>query len=101
MREPMTEGVSKKLIDRGNRWQGGDTGWDVHHAVFAREFGQVYESAGQEPGLYSSGRSSPVDPLAESKCSADALGVQDSEPIANLADVPLSCSCTFRVRLLE
>lgn len=51
-REPMTEGVLEKLIDRGNRWLGGDTGWDVHYALFAREFGQVRESAGQELGFY-------------------------------------------------
>jgi AAA+ ATPase superfamily predicted ATPase len=51
-REPMTESVLEKLIDRGNRWLGGDTGWDVHYALFAREFGQVRESAGQEPGFY-------------------------------------------------
>jgi hypothetical protein len=51
-REPMTEGVLERLIDRGNRWLGGDTGWDVHYALFAREFGQVRESAGQEPGFY-------------------------------------------------
>jgi len=51
-REPMTEGVLEKLIDRGNRWLGGDTGWDVHYALFAREFGQVRESTGQEPGFY-------------------------------------------------
>jgi AAA+ ATPase superfamily predicted ATPase len=51
-REPMTEGVLERLIDRGNRWLGGDSGWDVHYALFAREFGQVRESAGQEPGFY-------------------------------------------------
>ena len=51
-REPMTERVVETLIDRGNRWLGGDTGWDVHYALFAREFGQVRESAGQEPGFY-------------------------------------------------
>jgi hypothetical protein len=51
-REPMTEGVLEKLIDRGNRWLGGDTGWDVHYALFAREFGQIRATAGQEPGFY-------------------------------------------------
>ena len=51
-REPITEGVLDKLIDRGNRWLGGDTGWVVHYALFAREFGQVRESIGQEPGFY-------------------------------------------------
>ena len=48
----MTEGVLEKLIDRGSRWLGGDTGWDVHDALFTREFGQVREAAGQEPGFY-------------------------------------------------
>ena len=48
----MTERVVETLIDRGNRWLGGDTGWDVHYALFAREFGQVRESAGREPGFY-------------------------------------------------
>ena len=51
-REPMTEGVLEKLIDRGNRWLGGDSGRAVHYALYAREFGQVRESAGQEPGFY-------------------------------------------------
>ncbi len=51
-REPMTEKVLETLIDRGNRWLGGDTGWDVHYALFAREFGQVRATAGQEPGFY-------------------------------------------------
>jgi AAA+ ATPase superfamily predicted ATPase len=50
--EPMTERILETLIDRGNRWLGGDTGWDVHYALFAREFGQVRERAGQEPGFY-------------------------------------------------
>ena len=36
----------------GARWPGGDTGWDVHYALFAREFSQVTETAGQEPGFY-------------------------------------------------
>ncbi len=48
----MTEGVLGKLIERGNRWLGGDTGRDAHYALFAREFGQVRESVGQEPGFY-------------------------------------------------
>lgn len=51
-REPMTEKVLETLIDRGNRWLGGDTGWDVYYAFFAREFGQVRATAGQEPGFY-------------------------------------------------
>jgi AAA+ ATPase superfamily predicted ATPase len=51
-REPLTEGVLDTLIDRGNHWLGGDTGWDVHYALFGREFGQVREQAGQEPGFY-------------------------------------------------
>ena len=51
-REPLTEGVLDTLIDRGNRWLGGDTGWDVHYTLFAREFGRVRERAGQEPGIY-------------------------------------------------
>lgn len=51
-REPVTESVLDKLIDRGNRWLGGDTGWDVHYALFAREFGQARAMAGQEPGFY-------------------------------------------------
>jgi hypothetical protein len=51
-REPVTESVLDKLIDRGNRWLGGDTGWDVHYALFAREFGQMQALAGQEPGFY-------------------------------------------------
>lgn len=51
-REPTTESVLDKLIDRGNRWLAGDTGWDVHYALFAREFGQVRRSAAQEPGFY-------------------------------------------------
>jgi hypothetical protein len=42
-----------KLIAHGNRWPGGDTGWDVHHALFAREFSQVQGLAGQEPGYNS------------------------------------------------
>ena len=44
--------VLERLIDRGNRWLGGDTGWDVHYALFAREFGQVRATASQEPGFY-------------------------------------------------
>jgi hypothetical protein len=51
-REPVTESVLDRLIDRGNRWLEGDTGWDVHYALFAREFGQVQALAGQEPGFY-------------------------------------------------
>lgn len=52
-REPLTEGVLDTLIDRGNHWLGGDTGWDVHYALFGREFGQAcVERAGQEPGFY-------------------------------------------------
>ncbi len=51
-REPMTENVLEKLIDRGNLWLAGDTSWDVHYALFGRAFGQVQESAGQEPGFY-------------------------------------------------
>ena len=50
-REPMTEGALETLIDRGNRWLGGDTGWDVHYAFFARSFGRLKESVGQEPGF--------------------------------------------------
>jgi len=30
----------------------GDTDWDVHYALYAHEFGQVRESAGQEPGFH-------------------------------------------------
>lgn len=48
----MTEKVLETLIDRGNRWLGGDTGWDVYYALFAREFGQVRATAGGEPGFY-------------------------------------------------
>lgn len=44
--------VETYAVLRGNRWLGGDTGWDVHYALFAREFGQVRESAGKEPGFY-------------------------------------------------
>ena len=51
-RELLTESILDTLIDRGNRWLDGDTGWDVHYALFAREFGAVREQAGQEPGLY-------------------------------------------------
>lgn len=51
-REPMAEGALDTLIDRGTSWLGGDTGWDVHYALFAREFGQVRERAGQEPGFH-------------------------------------------------
>ncbi len=50
------------LIDRGTRWLAGDTGWDVHYALFAREFGQVRERVGQEPGFY---LFTPVDMLKE------------------------------------
>ncbi|TEU15977.1 MAG: hypothetical protein E3J21_11740 [Anaerolineales bacterium] len=59
-REPLTESVLDTLIDRSNRWLGGDTSWDVHYALFGRGFGQacgersrtVRERAGQEPGVY-------------------------------------------------
>jgi hypothetical protein len=51
-REPASEGVLEKLIDRGNRWLGGDSGWEVHYALFAREFGRVRVMAGQEPGFH-------------------------------------------------
>lgn len=47
----MTESALDKLIDRGAHWLG-DTGWDVHYALFAREFGQVIETVEQEPGFY-------------------------------------------------
>ncbi|MGQ9552633.1 MAG: ATP-binding protein [Anaerolineae bacterium] len=51
-REAMTEQVLETLIDRGNLWLGGDSGWDVHYALFARAFGRLRQSAGQEPGFY-------------------------------------------------
>lgn len=51
-KETGTESALDKLIDRGARWLGGDAGWDVHYALFAREFGQVIESAGQKPDFY-------------------------------------------------
>lgn len=51
-REPATEQTLERLIDRGNRWLGGDRGWDVHYALFALEYGQFRESASQEPGFY-------------------------------------------------
>ena len=76
----MTEGVLEKLIDRGNRWLGGDTGWDVHYALFAREFGQVRESAGQEPGFYFFKPEDILDPLAESDCGSIAVSAAGSEP---------------------
>lgn len=51
-REPLTESVLDSLVDRGNRWLGGDTGWDVHYALFARAFGRMRERVEQEPGFY-------------------------------------------------
>jgi hypothetical protein len=51
-REPAGEGTLNTLIDRSARWLGGDTGWDVHYALFAREFGRLRERAGHEAGLY-------------------------------------------------
>lgn len=63
-REPLTESVLDTLIDHGNAWLGGDTGWDVHYALFGREFGQVRERAGEEPGFYFF---TPGDILAEAR----------------------------------
>lgn len=51
-REPMTERALETLIDRGNRWLNGDTGWDVHYALVGRDLGQALASAGDEPGFY-------------------------------------------------
>lgn len=51
-REPMTGRTLETLIDRGNRWLNGDTGWDVHYALVGRDLGQALAAAGGEPGFY-------------------------------------------------
>lgn len=51
-REAITEQTLERLIDRSTRWLGGDSGWDVHYALFARDFGQVRETVSQEPGFH-------------------------------------------------
>lgn len=48
-RTPVTESTLDALIDKSIRWLDGDTGWDVHYALFARDFGQVRERAAGDP----------------------------------------------------
>ena len=51
-RAPVTKSALDALIDKSIHWLGGDTGWDVHYALFARSFGQMREQAAGDPGIH-------------------------------------------------
>jgi len=51
-RAPVTEGDLDALIDKSIHWLGGDTGWEVHYTLFARDFGRVREQAAADPGIH-------------------------------------------------
>ncbi len=41
-----------RLVNRGLRWLSGDMYWDVHYALFAREFGRVSDSVSSDPHVH-------------------------------------------------
>ena len=51
-RATVTQADMDRLVNRGLRWLGGDTYWDVHYAFFAREFGRVSDSAASDPRVH-------------------------------------------------
>jgi hypothetical protein len=51
-RATVTQADLDRLVNRGLRWLGGDTYWDVHYAFFAREFGRVSDSAASDPHVH-------------------------------------------------